>query len=99
MIHMKEHHGFHFTSLKEENGWDFYDCVRLINYIRRSTSFLKCFNCQYQAKNFSELKQHFSDSSHDGSSPDKSLWNDAIYLFPTYESDPLLMHPDLMENS
>jgi hypothetical protein len=96
--HMEEEHKFRLTTLKQENGWDFYDCVRLINYIRRSTSYLKCFYCHFQASSLSELDIHFSESLHTSSIPESSQWNDMIYLFPTYESDPLIMHPDLMES-
>ena len=94
---MRKFHKFDLNALKKDNEWDFYDCVRLINYIRRKTSYLTCFNCDYKAESFSDLEKHFTQSMHDSDIPEKSLWNDSIYLFPTYESDPLLMHPDLME--
>jgi len=92
---MKEKHHFDIKAIKNEKCWDFYDCVCLINYIRRSTSFLECFYCHHQASSLPELEKHFAESLHTCSLPDISKWNDPIYLFPTYESDPLIMHPDL----
>jgi protein arginine N-methyltransferase 3 len=35
--HMKEHHGFDFYGIKAKRGLEFYDCIRLINFIRLQT--------------------------------------------------------------
>ena len=94
---MRSCHDFDITVIKREQNWDFYECIRLINYVRRNSSNFKCFYCHFCAKDSSDLSKHFVETRHDSCIPDKSMWDNSLYLFPTYDSDPLLMHPDLMD--
>ncbi|ORX47335.1 hypothetical protein BCR36DRAFT_295458, partial [Piromyces finnis] len=91
--HMKNEHHFDFYEIQKKNGLDFYQCIMLINYIRRQTSLLKCFSCGKGFEDISELGQHLEDQKHYTVIPSKDQengWNDVKYMLPTYDDDPLL---------
>jgi len=64
-------------------GLDFYQCIMLINYIRRQTSLLKCFSCGEAFEDISELGQHMKEQNHYTAIPSKDQengWNDVKYV-------------------
>jgi hypothetical protein len=85
--HMKSVHRFNLLDIH-----DFYDRIRLINFIRNKYSTCTCFVCNTSFENSDELKAHYAQASHalsvDSSSP---CWTDPCFLFPYYDNDPLLM--------
>ena len=97
--HLSKDHGFDFKTIKDSHKLDFYSCIRLINFIRRQTSLCTCYVCGENAINLEQLSEHMRQKGHFATIPGKehSIWTDSIYLLPTYENDPLLMHPCLME--
>ncbi|KAF0524841.1 S-adenosyl-L-methionine-dependent methyltransferase [Gigaspora margarita] len=72
--HCKERHGFDFQALRVELKLDFYQSIRLINYIRN------------QVLNNSELENTESYSIPDI----QTIISDDTYLKPVHEDDPLL---------
>ncbi|CAG8840664.1 24872_t:CDS:2, partial [Cetraspora pellucida] len=72
--HCKEKHGFDFQKLRAELKLDFYQSIRLINYIRN------------QVLNNSELENTTFYAIPDV----QVVINDDAYLKPVYEDDPLL---------
>ena len=98
--HMKEEHGFDLESIKVSRNLDYYGMVRLINFVRRQTSFCVCFGCGFEAQDLDSLVKHYKVTDHIFKIPhkDSRLWEDPNYLFPTYENDPLLMHECLIMN-
>ncbi|CAG8483152.1 4556_t:CDS:10, partial [Racocetra persica] len=72
--HCKEKHGFDFQKLRSEQKLDFYQSIRLINYVRN------------QVLNNSELENTTSYAIPDV----QLVINDDAYLKPVYEDDPLL---------
>ncbi|CAG8609906.1 6631_t:CDS:2, partial [Dentiscutata erythropus] len=72
--HCKERHGFDFQTLRTELKLDFYQSIRLINYIRN------------QVLNNSGLENTTSYSIPDI----QAIINDDAYLKPVHEDDPLL---------
>ena len=85
----KLHHCFN-SLLKD---LEFYEIIRLVNYIRRCTSLYQCFSCLASFPSFPCLTQHLHESKHTTTLPDKtmSFWTDPQYLLPYFENDPLLM--------
>jgi hypothetical protein len=85
--HMKSVHQFNLLDIP-----DFYNRIRLINFIRNKYSTCTCFVCETNFQNSEELKQHYAEASHplcvDSTS---SCWTDPCFLFPYYDNDPLLM--------
>ncbi|KAG4083180.1 hypothetical protein H8356DRAFT_1284020 [Neocallimastix lanati (nom. inval.)] len=91
--HMKKEHNFDFYEIQKSYGLDFYQCIMLINYIRRQTSLLKCFSCLETFENMDDLSSHLKEKNHYTSIPSKDTensWNDVKYMLPTYDDDPLL---------
>ncbi|ORX82882.1 hypothetical protein BCR32DRAFT_202345 [Anaeromyces robustus] len=91
--HMKNKHHFDFYDIQKKNGLDFYQCIMLINYIRRQTSLFKCFSCHEDFDSIEELGNHLKEKNHYTAIPPKDAensWNDVKYMLPTYDDDPLL---------
>ncbi|GAB1608687.1 zinc finger protein 277-like [Argonauta hians] len=88
--HMKDTHGLDLNAVKEEHNLDFYQQVKLINYIRRQVHLLKCIACDEQFDTRDILIQHMHFSGHSKQIPKSSMWMQPQYYFPTYENDNLL---------
>lgn len=95
--HMRFHHGFDLKEIKKNLSLDFYGVIRLINCVRYWSSKPACYICKEAFENSDELTSHFEESGHARSScvpmqdGEADIWTDAMYLFPTFEDDPLLM--------
>ncbi|KNC75279.1 hypothetical protein SARC_12194 [Sphaeroforma arctica JP610] len=88
--HMTSAHGFDFEALKQQGNWDFYQCVKIVNYFRRQMSLHRCPSCDMEGGNADGLKNHMETADHYSLPEDESLWNQPQYFFPTIENDPLL---------
>jgi len=87
--HMNLIHGFDFLKLKQDLNLNFYQQVKMINFIRRSVHLNTCIGCGERFADQESLLSHMTWSSHHtpGSSAD---WDQPQYYFPTYENDNLL---------
>lgn len=87
--HFHESHNFKF----EELSSDFYDRVKIVNYIRRVVLYeSKCCSCCKEFDSVDKVYDHFKEN------PvccvalkDKDEWKNTIYLMPTVEDDGLLL--------
>lgn len=84
----------HFLSIHAINtiDLDFYQIIRLINYIRHQSSLGTCFSCGKVMDSETDLEEHLKhgDCIAKFVPMDASFWIDPRYLIPTYENDPLL---------
>ncbi|XP_054275108.1 zinc finger protein 277-like [Macrosteles quadrilineatus] len=77
-------HGFHYEQLT--NGLDFYQQVKLVNYIRRQVHRLACIICDEKFESSESLLSHMTQAGH-LTLPHCLLWDQPEYYFPTYEND------------
>uniref|UniRef100_A0A8C0U6K1 Zinc finger protein 277 n=2 Tax=Cyanistes caeruleus TaxID=156563 RepID=A0A8C0U6K1_CYACU len=89
-LHMQKSHGFHFPKIKSEHGLNFYQQVKLVNFIRREIHHCRCYNCQEKFESKQELISHMEETKHIAFLPARSTWDQPQYYFPTYENDTLL---------
>uniref|UniRef100_A0A8C5MAY6 Zinc finger protein 277 n=1 Tax=Leptobrachium leishanense TaxID=445787 RepID=A0A8C5MAY6_9ANUR len=88
--HMKDNHHFDLLKIKSHLGLKFYQQVKLVNFIRRQIHQCRCHGCQETFPSKSELVKHMEENRHQGLLPERSLWDQPQYYFPTYENDSLL---------
>ncbi|XP_069693721.1 zinc finger protein 277 isoform X2 [Periplaneta americana] len=91
--HLKDFHNFDFTTICSEAGLDFYQQVKLVNYIRRQIHLGHCPYCNESCPSKPVLLGHMANYSH-FTLPGKQLWDQPEYFFPTYENDSFLCHLD-----
>jgi hypothetical protein len=92
MTHMPTAHGFDFFATAKT--LDFHSRIKLVNYMRRMQAFGRCFICAEPFCDLEEAERHFA-SPPEAHRLDASMWQDAQYLFPTLEDDPILQLVDL----
>lgn len=86
--HCASVHRFDFGEIKRALGLDFYQCFKLINYVRSQVSENKCWNCGMVCRSKEELQNHLHKSTN--FERDVLPWNDDRYLNPFLEDDALL---------
>ncbi|XP_039919101.1 zinc finger protein 277 isoform X2 [Hirundo rustica] len=89
-LHMQKSHGFYFPKIKSEHGLNFYQQVKLVNFIRREIHHCRCYNCQEKFESKGGLISHMEETKHIAFLPARSTWDQPQYYFPTYENDTLL---------
>nr|XP_021143944.1 zinc finger protein 277 isoform X2 [Columba livia] len=89
-LHMQKSHGFDFPKIKSEHGLNFYQQVKLVNFIRREIHHCRCYNCQEKFQSKGVLISHMEETKHITFLPARSTWDQPQYYFPTYENDTLL---------
>ncbi|XP_015270934.1 PREDICTED: zinc finger protein 277 [Gekko japonicus] len=89
-VHMEEAHGFDLLKIKSDYGLNFYQQVKLVNFIRREVHQGRCYSCQNTFQSKKELTSHMEETKHITFLPDRSIWDQPQYYFPTYENDTLL---------
>lgn len=93
--HMRSKHDFDLQEVNRELQLNFYQKVKLINFIRRQIYHKTCYGCQETFSEKSELLSHLEESSdHLKKVPTVSVWDQPQYFFPTYEDDCLLCQLD-----
>ncbi|XP_059142564.1 zinc finger protein 277-like [Physella acuta] len=93
--HMKENHCFDLQEVNHKLQLNFYQKVKLINYIRRQIYHKTCYGCQVTFADKDELNSHLeTNTDHIKNLPDATIWDQPQYFFPTYEDDCLLCHLD-----
>ncbi|XP_008484620.1 zinc finger protein 277, partial [Diaphorina citri] len=89
--HMTGEHGFDFVAAVKH--LDFYQQVKLVNYLRREIYWLSCPVCKTKTETKVDLYTHIKLNNH-ALLPDETLWNCPEYFFPTYENDGFLCQLD-----
>ncbi|XP_067855672.1 zinc finger protein 277 [Heptranchias perlo] len=89
-LHMKEAHCFDLLKLKSEMGLNFYQQIKLVNFIRREIHQCRCNKCGKMFSSKAEVVSHMTETNHIMSLLDRSAWDQPQYYFPTYENDALL---------
>uniref|UniRef100_A0A3B3XV52 C2H2-type domain-containing protein n=1 Tax=Poecilia mexicana TaxID=48701 RepID=A0A3B3XV52_9TELE len=88
--HMKDSHGFDLHNLKMELNLNFYQQVKLVNFIRRQIHQSHCYGCQKKFDSRADMMDHIISEGHVMKLPEMSTWDQPQYYFPTYENDALL---------
>ncbi|KAJ8917260.1 hypothetical protein NQ315_002277 [Exocentrus adspersus] len=86
-LHMEADHGFDFVEQTE--GLDFYQKIKLVNYIRKQMHSNRCVFCDTAFESFARLQEHFVAEEH-YKRPDVKIFDQPEYYFPTYENDAFL---------
>ncbi|XP_025785096.1 zinc finger protein 277 [Puma concolor] len=89
-VHMEEAHDFDLLKIKSELGLNFYQQVKLVNFIRRQIHQCRCYSCHVKFKSKAELRTHMEETKHTSLLPERKIWDQPEYYFPTYENDILL---------
>ena len=87
---MEEAHDFDLLKIKSELGLNFYQQVKLVNFIRRQIHQCRCYSCHVKFKSKAELRTHMEETKHTSLLPERKIWDQPEYYFPTYENDILL---------
>lgn len=92
---MKKNHNFDFYGTTV--ALDFYQKIKLVNYIRKQIHNKQCIVCDLKCGHVEELLLHMEEEKH-FSLPDLELFDQALYYFPTYENDAFLYLIDDVED-
>ena len=92
-------HGFNYAHLKKSLNLNFYQQIKLINFIRRQMHLLQCMNCDETFDNFEVLFHHMKSESHLKPPEEREEWDTPQFYFPTYENDNFLCLIEDEENS
>ncbi|KAL0271938.1 UNVERIFIED_CONTAM: hypothetical protein PYX00_005084 [Menopon gallinae] len=85
--HMSEEHGFSYKLLM--GCYNFYEQVKIVNYIRREVHLFRCHNCNVRFQSREELLEHMSHLRH-FTLPARENWDHPEFFFSTYENDSFL---------
>ncbi|XP_019508581.1 PREDICTED: zinc finger protein 277 isoform X1 [Hipposideros armiger] len=88
--HMEDAHGFDLLKIKSELGLNFYQQVKLVNFIRRQVHQCRCYGCRVKFNSKADLRTHMEEAKHTSLLPEVKTWDQPEYYFPTYENDTLL---------
>uniref|UniRef100_A0A182MCI5 C2H2-type domain-containing protein n=1 Tax=Anopheles culicifacies TaxID=139723 RepID=A0A182MCI5_9DIPT len=94
--HMQEKHKFNFDQTVV--GMNFYQRVKVVNFIRRQMYIRKCIACGEQYQDYDSLCKHLEEADHFLLDKETSAWDHPEYFFPTYEDDQFLCHLEEVEN-
>ncbi|XP_077244620.1 protein arginine methyltransferase 3 [Tasmannia lanceolata] len=87
--HCKSTHSFDFRTIRKSLGLDFYDCFKLINYVRSQVAANKCWSCGLGFESNNNLQNHLHTAVNFEKNS-KLPWQGDIYLKPFMEDDALL---------
>ncbi|KAK7791500.1 hypothetical protein R5R35_008853 [Gryllus longicercus] len=91
--HMSQSHGFQYKDICSSYNLNFYQQIKLVNYIRLQMYNLKCSYCDKAFGIKKELLVHMTEENH-YKIPESAVWDQPEYYFPTYENDSFLCHLD-----
>lgn len=89
--HMKTSHDFDFDAAI--TGLNFYEKVKVVNYMRRQMHMLKCVSCGEKFDTIKLLLDHLALLKHYGIGK-RTDWDHPEFFFPTYEDDSILCYLD-----
>ncbi|CAH0549502.1 unnamed protein product [Brassicogethes aeneus] len=92
-LHMDGDHDFDFVEVTK--SLDFYQKIKLVNYIRRQVHDKKCFFCDISCEN---VEEHLREEKH-CKIPSVRTFDQPEYYFPTYENDAFLYYIDDVEEN
>ncbi|XP_060532724.1 zinc finger protein 277 [Cylas formicarius] len=93
-LHMDSEHDFDFVAVTDR--LDFYQKVKLVNYVRKRVHDNKCPRCGVSHPSFPLLEAHMVREEHH-KIPDLTVFDQPEFYFPTYEDDAFLYHIDDVE--
>ena len=88
--HMNLVHEFDYKSTVKQMKLNFYQQVKLINYIRRQIYLNRCIYCDEKFENSEALMNHMKEQNHLRPPAEKDSWDQSQFFFPTYENDNFL---------
>lgn len=88
-IHMDGDHDFDF--LEQTEKLDFYQKIKLVNYIRKQLHENKCVFCDFSCEDASSLQKHLLEEKH-CKIPELKVFDQPEFFFPTYENDAFLYY-------
>jgi len=94
--HMNVVHEFNYEKVKSELSLNFYQQVKLINYIRRQIHLVQCIFCNEKFDDSEIMFNHMKAENHLKPPEERDEWNSSQFYFPTYENDNFLC--GLIEN-
>ncbi|XP_024521105.1 probable protein arginine N-methyltransferase 3 [Selaginella moellendorffii] len=92
--HCSQQHGLDFGALRLHSRLDFYQALRLLNFIRSEVAAERCWNCGAEFQDERAFQDHV-DSTRHCSLPGSDRWKDDFYLAPFLKDDALLYNFDL----
>ncbi|KAG5671008.1 hypothetical protein PVAND_001232 [Polypedilum vanderplanki] len=90
LSHMQEVHKFNYEQVTV--NFNFYQKVKLINYIRRKIHLKQCLSCEENFENHEMLLNHLNNENH--LVCDLKSFDKPEFFFPTFEDDTFLCHLD-----
>ncbi|XP_072393207.1 zinc finger protein 277 [Diabrotica undecimpunctata] len=94
-LHMESDHDFSFVDVTKD--LDYYQKVKLINYIRKQMHQNKCLYCDKKFNIILDLQMHLMEENH-YKIPDLKIFDQPEFYFPTYENDAFLYLIDDVED-
>lgn len=88
--HMADAHQFNFDD--ETKNLNFYQKVKIVNYIRRKIHLKQCLKCEVSRDSVEELMNHMIEFKH--ICCEQSDFEKPEFFFPTFEDDSFLCHLD-----
>ncbi|XP_075169467.1 zinc finger protein 277 [Haematobia irritans] len=85
--HLLQTHSLDFDVLIKD--LNFYQKIKVVNYVRRQSSLMRCVTCDQRFECQEALLKHLQEESHFGIGT-KKQWDKPEYFFPTFEDDGLL---------
>lgn len=85
--HMLQTHHVDFDSVT--SSLNFYQKIKVVNYVRRQLCLLRCVSCDLQFDDLNLLSEHMEQESHCGIG-DRIKWDKPEFFFPYMENDGLL---------
>lgn len=90
LFHMIESHNFDFE--KSTKNVNFYQKVKIVNFIRRKIHLKQCLNCSDSFESLDELLTHLSSQNH--LICNEKSYDRPEFYFPTFEDDSFLCNLD-----
>ena len=91
LAHMNIVHEFDYKALKDQMKLNFYQQIKLINFIRRQIYLKHCLNCDEKFADSETLYNHMKAENHlKPPLEHRESWDQSQFYFPTYENDNFL---------
>lgn len=90
LSHMRSLHNFNFE--KSTESTNFYQKVKIVNFIRRKVHLKQCLSCDESFESLELLLNHLQHHNH--LQCNEKSYDKAEFFFPTFEDDTFLCHLD-----